>query len=240
MVATFPNRPPAVQACATPDCFNSVEAPSGDLVRYFPSIRVLCDDCDLKRIEKLQQEQAAEEQERRQEAFNTICPPLYRESDARRIPAPFLSEIHDWQFGPSGLGLTGPAGCGKTRAAWMLLKRLHFSGVRVYGITATGFAKACADQWHDNAQAKALAEDTLTRCRRTKVLLLDDLGKNKFTERSELELFDLLEHRSSHELPVIWTANAAKGDLRKMLSPDRGEPILRRLSEFTKIINADT
>jgi hypothetical protein len=59
------------------------------------------------------------------------------------------------------------------------------------------------------------------------------------TERSELELFDLLEHRSSHELPIIWTANAAKGDLRKMLSSDRGEPILRRLSEFTNIINTE-
>jgi DNA replication protein DnaC len=68
------------------------------------------------------------------------------------------------------------------------------------------------------------------------VLLLDDLGKAKMTERSELELFDLLEHRSSHALPIFWTANAEKGALKQMLSPDRGEPILRRLSEFTKII----
>jgi NitT/TauT family transport system ATP-binding protein len=83
------------------------------------------------------------------------------------------------------------------------------------------------------AIARALAAEP-------KVLLLDDLGKQKMTERAELELFDLLEHRSSHELPIIWTANAAKGDLRKMLSSDRGEPILRRLSEFTKIINTDT
>jgi DNA replication protein DnaC len=118
----------------------------------------------------------------------------------------------------------------------MLMKRLHFENLRVFGITSTGFAKACADQWHDNPQAKALAEDTLTRCRRTKVLLLDDLGKAKMTERSELELFDLLEHRSSHELPIIWTANAGGAQLQQMLSPDRGEPILRRLSEFTKII----
>ena len=230
----------SVQCCATESCFNSVTAPSEDFLRYFPNVQILCDDCDLKRIEKLQQEQAAEEQERRQEAFNAICPPLYRESDPERIPAAFLRECEAWQYNPVGIGLVGPAGCGKTRAAWMLLKRLHMSGLRVFGVTATAFAKACADQWHDNAQAKALAEDTLTRCRRTKVLLLDDLGKQKMTERSELELFDLLEHRSSHELPIIWTANAAKGDLRKMLSSDRGEPILRRLSEFTKIINTDT
>jgi DNA replication protein DnaC len=228
-----------VQACASESCFNSVSSPSEDLVRYFPNIKILCDECDLQRINRLKQEQAAEEQERRQEAFNALCPPLYRESDPKRIPAAFLREIEAWQYNPVGTGLIGPAGCGKTRAAWILLKRLHFSGIRVFGITATGFAKACADQWHDNNQAKSMAEDTLTRCRRTKVLLLDDLGKNKMTERAELELFDLLEHRSSHELPIIWTANAAKGDLRKMLSSDRGEPILRRLSEFTNIINTE-
>jgi DNA replication protein DnaC len=227
----------AIQCCASESCFNSVTAPSEDFVRYFPQVRVLCDDCDLIRITKLQQEQATEEQERRQEAFNAVCPPLYRQSNPERIPAAFLRECEAWRFNPVGLGLVGPAGCGKTRAAWILLKRLHFENLRVFGITSTGFAKACADQWHDNPQAKALAEDTLTRCRRTKVLLLDDLGKQKMTERSELELFDLLEHRSSHELPIIWTANAAKGDLRKMLSSDRGEPILRRLSEFTNIIN---
>lgn len=229
-----------VQCCATESCYNSVPVPGDDLLRIFPNIKILCDECDLKRIEKLQQEHAAEEQERRQEAFNAICPPIYRESDPRRIPAPFLAECAAWEFSPHGIGLVGPAGCGKTRAAWMLLKRLHFSGLRVYGITATGFAKACADQWHDNNQAKALAEDTLTRCRRTKVLLLDDLGKAKMTERAELELFDLLEHRSSHELPIIWTANAERGALKQMLSPDRGEPILRRLSEFTKIIKTES
>ena len=225
-----------VQACATESCYNSVPVPGDDLLRIFPNIKILCDECDIERIEKLKQEQAADEQERRQEAFNALCPPLYRQSDLGRIPSTFLRECEAWQYNPVGMGLIGPAGCGKTRAAWILLKRLHFSGLRVYGITSTAFAKACADQWHDDNQSKALAEDMLTRCRRTKVLLLDDLGKQKMTERSELELFDLLEHRSSHELPIIWTANAAKGDLRKMLSSDRGEPILRRLSEFTKVV----
>lgn len=225
-----------VQACATPECFNSVPVPSEDFVKFFSTMKILCEDCDLRRIEMLKQEQALMEQQRRQEAFHTLCPPLYRESDPERIPAAFLRECEAWEVSPMGLGFVGIAGTGKTRAAWMLLKRLHFSKVRVFGITATAFAKACADQWHDDPQAKNMAEDTLTRCRRTKVLLLDDLGKNKMTERSELELFDLLEHRTSHELPVIWTANAGRETLKQMLSSDRGEPILRRLAEFTKVV----
>ena len=225
-----------VQACATPECFNSVPVPSEDFVKFFATMKILCEDCDLRRIEMLKQEQALLEQQRRQDAFHVLCPPLYRESDPQRIPAAFLRECEAWEVSPMGLGFVGIAGTGKTRAAWMLLKRLHFSGVRVFGITATAFAKACADQWHDDPQAKGMAEDTLTRCRRTKVLLLDDLGKNKMTERAELELFDLLEHRTSHELPAIWTANAGRETLKQMLSSDRGEPILRRLAEFTKVV----
>lgn len=225
-----------VQACASAECFNSVPVVEEDLARFFPNLRVLCDDCEHQRRLRMLQEQAEEAQRVRQEAFHALCPPLYRESDPKRIPAAFLRECEAYKVSPQGLGFVGIAGSCKTRAAWMLLKRLHMSGVRVYGITATQFAKACADQWHDSPQAKAQAEETLDRCRRTKVLLLDDLGKQKMTERSELELFDLLEHRTSHELPVIWTANAGGAEFKKMLSPDRGEPILRRLAEFTKIV----
>jgi hypothetical protein len=41
-----------VQACASESCFNSVSSPSEDFIRYFPNVRILCDECDLKRIEK--------------------------------------------------------------------------------------------------------------------------------------------------------------------------------------------
>ena len=94
-----------VQCCASESCYNSVPAPSEDLVRIFPNLKVLCEECDLRRIEKLKQEQAEEEQERRQEAFNAICPPLYRESDPQRIPAAFLRECEAWEVSPQGLGL---------------------------------------------------------------------------------------------------------------------------------------
>jgi chromosomal replication initiation ATPase DnaA len=228
-----------MQPCATLDCENLVPMPGSDFARFFPTMKILCESCDIERIEELKRKQAKEEQERRQEAFFSLCPPIYRESDLNRIPAAFLRECRTWKVSPQGLAFVGKAGSGKTRASWLLLKRLHFSGVGVYGLTATQYAKACADQWQDNAQLKATAEEVLEKCRKVRVLLIDDLGKNKFTERAELEFFDLLEHRTSHEMPVIWTANAEGTTFLKMLSSDRGEPILRRLSEFTKIIDTE-
>lgn len=141
-----------MQPCATLDCENLVPMPGSDFARFFPTMKILCESCDIERIEELKRKQAKEEQERRQEAFFSLCPPIYRESDLNRIPAVFLRECRTWKVTPQGLAFVGKAGSGKTRASWLLLKRLHFSGVGVYGLTATQYAKACADQWQDNAQ----------------------------------------------------------------------------------------
>ena len=70
----------------------------------------------------------------------------------------------------------------------------------------------------------------------TQVLLLDDLGKGRLSPAAEELLYDLLDKRSERKLPVIWTANAVQGELHQMLSNDRGDAIIRRLSEFSTII----
>jgi DNA replication protein DnaC len=132
--------------------------------------------------------------------------------------------------------LIGAAGEGKTRAAWMLLKRIHMTGKKVYGLTGTQLAKFAADQWHSRAEDKRNAEEAIDRCRSVSLLLIDDLGKQKFTERAELELYDILEYRTSHLRPTIVTANSDGKELLQMLSEDRGEPILRRIQEFSTTI----
>lgn len=222
------------KACA--DCFTPVECQVLEIDGRRYNFEVVCAECQSKRDVICEQECRDAAARKAEEAFNNLCPPLYRESDAKRIPVAFLRECEAWEVSEQGIGLIGPAGTCKTRAAWMLLKRLHFAGVGVFGITATHFAKACANQFADDYKTKSKAEETLDRCRKVKVLLLDDMGKQKFTERAETELFDLLEHRTSHLLPTIWTANAERGALKQMLSPDRGEPIVRRLVEFSKVV----
>ena len=66
--------------------------------------------------------------------------------------------------------------------------------------------------------------------------MIDDLGKGKMTDRAEAELYDLLEFRSSHKLPIIWTSNSDARGLLSMFSADRGDAIIRRLAEFSNII----
>ena len=67
-------------------------------------------------------------------------------------------------------------------------------------------------------------------------MLIDDLGKQKMTERAEVELYDVLEHRTNNLKPTIITTNATYLQLTKMLSEDRGQPIIRRIRDFSTIV----
>lgn len=198
--------------------------------------RKLCNEC-TENEERLSEERRQQEADRkREDVWGAICPPLYRETDAVRLPSQFLTAIDAWSYSPKGLGFISPAGMGKTRAAFLLLREMFDGRKSCIAVSSTRLAILCADQFSENRDTKAKAESQMRRLRTDDLLLLDDLGKNKMTERCEMELFDILEERTSHLLPTIWTANTDAVGLKAMLSPDRGDPILRRLCEFSEIV----
>ena len=98
-------------------------------------------------------------------------------------------------------------------------------------------ARACADQFSDDTRRRNAADAEIHAAKAAAVWLCDDIGKQRMTDRAEAEFYDVLEHRTSHLRPTIWTANADGHDLRAMLSADRAEPILRRLVEFSEIVS---
>ncbi len=93
------------------------------------------------------------------------------------LPAAKLAKVMAWNHGPKGLLLVGPTGTGKTRCAWLLMRRLmidecprvkYFDGIgwgidvsKAYGEPET------TDRWLDGV------------CR-AEVLFLDDLFKSGF------------------------------------------------------------
>ncbi len=227
---------PLMETKSCTHCWEPVEAEVHFVGTRKLNFQVSCDACEEKRSVADEQERVVAAQKRQQDAFDRICPPLFRQSDIKRLPEAFVSACANWAHGPRGLGMVGPAGSGKTRCAWTLMRQQHFAGSSVHAITSIQLSAAAANQWHDDRHVKASAETTLSRCHSADILLIDDIGKQKFTDRAELELFHILDHRSSHNIPVIWTANADGRQLKSMLSPDRADPILRRLTEFADII----
>jgi DNA replication protein DnaC len=218
------------------ECFTPVESEVIIVAGRKIEFTVVCDECEKKLMKEQEDQQNAERLSRLDKEFSALCPPLYQDTDLSRINHKFARAATHWPFGAKGVTLIGPAGEGKTRAAWMLLKRFHYEGKKVYGLTGTQLAKYAADQWHSRAEDKRNAEEALERCKTCSLLLIDDLGKQKFTERAELELYDILEYRTSHMKPIVITANSDGREFLNMLSEDRGEPILRRITQFSTTI----
>jgi DNA replication protein DnaC len=159
------------------------------------------------------------------------CPKAYRESDWKRLPCRHLiNEVQAWQYGKRGVLFAGSPGVGKTRLAYILLKRLHAEGRHVRAMTATDFALAVQEQG-----GKHKLPEWLKDLCSVSVLLLDDLGKEKLSESVVAQLFHVLDKRMAEELPVLVTTNY-KGQHFIERFGEYGEPLYRRLKEACIIL----
>ena len=165
--------------------------------------------------------------------WRRLCPPLFRDTDAERLPQRELKRVLSWSYGPKGLLLHGSTGAGKTRCMYLLLKELHFAGCEILASKAQAFADNTATAYADGpSTGRQFIEKAIT----VPVFVLDDIGKARNTERSEAALFDVIDSRSERCLPVIAKINMVGKGLETSLSADRGSPLVRRLREFCETI----
>lgn len=175
-------------------------------------------------------------QKRQQELFAMICPPLYRGTDPFLLNPKIWEAVLNWEYGPKGLGLVGISGIGKTRAAYLILKRMSELGYKVQALNAIHFSKLCFDKFIDNREIRLSVEKQLTACYEADVLLLDDLGRERMSEYCEVEFYTILEYRTSHMIPTLWTTNASSETLRGIFSENQSESLMRRLTQFSNIV----
>lgn len=171
---------------------------------------------------------------RRVVQFESICPPLYQKTDESMLPKLQLSKAMQWTYGPKGLLLTGPTGLGKTRVAWMLIRRLLVKDRAERGFKWFD----CVGFGHEIAEHYKLedAEQWLSSLSSVPILFFDDFGKLKITERAESELFGVIERRCSKMLPIIMTTNDDGATLASRMTDNRASATIRRLREFCEII----
>lgn len=190
-----------------------------------------------------------------------LIPPLYRENDPSRFPVEFRSACSAWKINPHGLGLTGPSGIGKTRCIfWMLgrmiddpalfdkflksvpggcdasefLNKSHFP--RVKAINDGFFSKLVVEaSFMEKVDFRAI----LASFYAAPIVFLDDIGQSKLTERVCAELYQLVEYRTSHLLPILFTSNFSGDQLAARFTDlTRGTAVVRRLAEFCNIISS--
>jgi len=194
--------------------------------------KLRCDAC-------LARHEVEEIQEREQRlaaalaaAWERICPPLYRDTDRARLACSEAAQakVLNWQYGPRGMLLHGPARLGKTRLVYLLLSRLHHIERRdIIALTASTFSHHISTRF---GEGYGRGEAFVKRLSSVALLFVDDLGKGRMTDRVEAEFFHIIETRSSHLLPTLLTTNVNGSVLRNMWSSDRVEPLLGRFQEF--------
>jgi DNA replication protein DnaC len=231
--------------------------PTGDIVRTIPTIctdcnqqfdamvieiggeRIcvakLCKDCSAVRYEAAKRE--VEEREKRElwEDFWDRVPPLFQDTAVKRLHADLQAVSLGWQYQAKGVGLVGVSGAGKTRAAVLIAERLWPELRSLCFLKATKLTRIAADKYSDDGTEKDAAKQAIKSAYRSKLLILDDIGKGRLTPTAEEILFDIIDERSERNLPIIWTSNANAAQLRALLSDDRAAALTRRLSEFSTV-----
>lgn len=197
----------------------------------------LCESCLQQMQERNTREAEIKAKEDRERDFWRKVPPVYRDTDPTRLSPILARMVTGWKYGPKGVGIVGKSGEGKTRSATMLLHRIHSEGMRVCYLPAMDLAASSANMFSDDREEKAKANARIKEAFKADLLLIDDLGKNRMTDRAESTLYDLFETRTGNMLPTIWTSNASAPELHKMFSEDRADAIIRRMGkEFSTII----
>lgn len=171
-------------------------------------------------------------------ATNDLIPPLYQRADAtdERVLAWVdalasgakpnqYSKVPYMQSGPSLL-LLGPTGVGKTYQAYGALRRLSIIGI--------GCAPAAASITDVFAKMRPRpgvdSEAVFASYASAKLLFVDDLGAAKSTEWTEEVTYRLVNYRYEHQLPTVFTSNAAPKELGERV----GERVASRLMEMTQ------
>lgn len=123
----------------------------------------------------------------------------------------YLERVEDYIDRGKGLFITGPVGTGKTLLGHLVLKELVKKGVNCYATTFSQTVEAFTAGWNSAEEKARFAK----RFMQSKVLLLDDLGK-EFRRSNALQqtTFDhILRTRVQNSRPTILTTNMSPAEV---------------------------
>jgi len=204
--------------------------------KEFTIARVLCDECAVVVESEILREREAQERLQRLQRWNVMCPSDYRELDSAQLPNAPLARVLSWKVtqGGRGLLLVGPPRVGKTRCAWLLVRRIFLDeAVPVVAVADTEFGHECMRLVNQTSR------EWMQRLCAARVLFLDDVGKAAPTERYRQELYHLIEQRTSWRRPTLVITNLNGQELSERISNTTGTAIAERLREFCDVICFD-
>lgn len=170
-------------------------------------------------------------------------PEIFRDTDVTRLH-PNIQKALDWkpQGDVSGLLLHGTTGIGKTRGIWAILcrlwaeealkdKQLNFQFLTMRKLETT-IESGFKDQKHGTA---------LDQLINLPLLILDDFGKERLTQRMASDLFAIIDERSTARRATIISTNFNGSTLLERFDPrdkETGVALIRRLKDYYRMVGA--
>jgi DNA replication protein DnaC len=157
-------------------------------------------------------------------------PVLFEGTDPERL-APELKDLcHNWVPTGKGLLVHGTTRKGKTRTAWYIADRLFKANPkanRFLFLTMFELEARLVASWGTSTWDK-----TMHHMVNVPLLFLDDLGKERMTERMASCLFALIDQRTMHQRSTIITTNLT-GDtlLERFHDKETGAAFVARLKD---------
>ena len=181
--------------------------------------------------EQIEKERKAADLKFRKEQLHKIKPKAFTETDRNRLDKSALETAIMWAENPHkqplNLVLAGSTGVGKTRIAWEAITERYLQrGGRPVCIGAESLAR------------RAFREhELIEKLSWSKILILDDLGKEKTTPTAESTLFEVIRERFDNRLPTVFTTNfSPKTLIARFQQRETGEAIARRMTDESIIV----
>lgn len=124
-----------------------------------------------------------------------------------------------------GLLLVGPVGCGKSHLAAAAIQELLNRGVFCIFQSVPELLRRLRSSFGAEASSSDEMMKALEEC---ELLVLDDLGSERWTAWAEEQIYTLIDYRYRHEMPTVVTTNMTLKQLEKSL----GTRIMDRLVDM--------
>lgn len=139
-----------------------------------------------------------------------------------------FKQVGTWNGGSAkGLALVGPSASGKTTSLWGLFRKLERTGDNPVFLTGVELFRTLAKAARDLEQIDWLCS--------ARILMIDDLGKERCSPAAAALLWELLDRRYQNKLPFFCSTRFSGDELKQRFGEVQlGGDILRRLNELCR------
>lgn len=179
------------------------------------------------------------------ELTDSVIPPtmpeIFRDTEVARLH-PKVQDALNWkpEGDVTGLLLHGTTGVGKTRGIWEVIcrlwkaKALKDRQLEYKFLTMRKLEGLIEKSFDDRQHAKMI--DSLIE---VELLILDDFGKERLTQRMASDLFSIIDERSTARRATIISTNFNGSSLLERFDgrdKETGVAMIRRFKDYYKII----